>query len=370
MTERHVTGSRLRYVDNLRVALTALVVVHHVAVTYGGIDAWYYFEPAEDASGRLLDLMVALDQAFFMGLFFLISGYFTPGALDRKGGRAFFRDRLLRLGVPLLVFLVVLRPLVNFNAYPAVRAATGLPDVPYWLFYLLTWDPGPMWFVEVLLVFSAIYVVYRARGRRSPAGPAATPRAPGLRAVALFTLALAVATFLWRFLVPVGLYVPVLGLPTPAYLPQYAAMFAVGVAAHRRGWLEALPRRAGWAGFAVAGVVTPLLAPFALGRAPGVWQSLALSTWEAVFAVGVSVGLLALFRERLDRQGPVSGFLSRHAYTVYFVHPVVLVGLSLALAGFQAAAIWKFALVCLLALPLCWGFAYLVRSLPYAKRVL
>lgn len=53
------------------------------------------------------------------GFFFLISGFFTPASFDRKGGRAFVRDRLLRLGVPLLVFLLLLRPLVTLPQYLA-----------------------------------------------------------------------------------------------------------------------------------------------------------------------------------------------------------------------------------------------------------
>ncbi len=42
-----------------------------------------------------------------MGCLFLISGYFTPGSYDRKGPKRFPKDRLLHLGIPLLVFLAL-----------------------------------------------------------------------------------------------------------------------------------------------------------------------------------------------------------------------------------------------------------------------
>ena len=72
-------------------------------------------------------------------------------------------------------------------------------------------------------------------------------------------MGLAVATALWRLVVPNGTYVPVLGLPTASYLPQYAAMFTVGVLAYRRGWLTALTRRAGrWAWVAAVAAVVVL----------------------------------------------------------------------------------------------------------------
>ncbi|MEU9121637.1 acyltransferase family protein [Streptomyces sp. NPDC048506] len=367
---------RLEYVDNLRIALTALVVLHHVAVTYGNIPAWYYTEPAKDGSGLLLDIAVTFNQAFFMGFFFMIAGYFTPASYDRKGARPFLRDRLKRLGIPLLAFILLIRPLVNFGGFAEWR-----DKMPYWLYYVVSWDAGPMWFVEVLLVFSALFVLGRRFRGRGGAGPDAAavvcaPRAPRPGAIALFVLGLALATYLWRFLVPTGTYFPIVGLPSPNFLPQYASFFVIGVLAHRRGWPQALSRRAGRLGFAVASVATlaylpvSVLTPSESMAGHGTWQSLATAAWESTFAVGMVVGLTVFFRERLNRQGPRAAFLSRHAFTVYLIHPLVLVGLSYAFRWLHAPAVAKFALVGVLALPLCWAVARVVRSLPRADRVL
>ncbi|GAA2295480.1 acyltransferase [Nonomuraea roseoviolacea subsp. roseoviolacea] len=361
-TEHPRTGTRLLAVDNLRVALTALVVLHHVAVTYGDIPMWYYVESAHDSSGVALDVLVVVNQAFFMGFFFLISGFFTPASFDRKGGRAFVRDRLLRLGVPLLVFLLLLRPLVTLPQYLAQQR-----KVPYAQFYLSTWDPGPMWFAEVLIVFAVAYAVWRGlrRGGEEEA-PAAPPR---FRSLLLFAAGLAVATFVWRLAVPTGTYVPVLGLPSPDYLPQYVSMFAAGTVAFRRRWFETLPRATGRAGLITATVAAATLLPLG-AMTDGVLSSAAMAAWQSFFAVGLVAGLVVIFRERFDRQGPLGRFLSAHAYTVYIVHPIVLVAVSLAFRWLEAAAVVKFAVVAVLSLPLCWGLAYLVRSLPGARRIL
>ena len=48
-------------------------------------------------------IFIDINQAYFMGLLFLISGYFSPQSLDRKGPARFVRDRLIRLGIPLVV---------------------------------------------------------------------------------------------------------------------------------------------------------------------------------------------------------------------------------------------------------------------------
>jgi hypothetical protein len=79
-------GGRLLFVDNLRVFLTILVLLHHLAITYGASGSWFYRErPTTALAGTLLSLLTLLDHFYFMGLFFLIAGYFVPGALDRKG---------------------------------------------------------------------------------------------------------------------------------------------------------------------------------------------------------------------------------------------------------------------------------------------
>jgi glucan biosynthesis protein C len=356
------TGRRPRLfaIDNLRILLTAMVVIHHVALTYSHIPLWYYTELSQDATGTALDILLVIDQAFFMGFFFLISGFFTPGSRDRKGGGAFMRDRLIRLGIPLLAFALLLRPLVDLGTYK-----TQYADVPYWQFYLASWSPGPMWFVEVLIVFAALYALWRRFGR-----PMESRRTVlKVRWIVLFTAGLAVATVLWRIPVPTGAYVPVLGLPTPYFLPQYASMFVLGCIAFRRGWFETLPAKAGPIGMATAGVVTAVLVP-AVAMTTGELNTIVMATWESTFAVSIIIGLTVWFRQRFNTQRPRGKWLSDQAFTVYIIHPLVLVAVSYALAGLHALSIVKFAVVAVIALPLCWGLAYLVRSIPGFKRVL
>src|ERR1700753_1020642 len=123
--------NRLFFIDYLRVALTILVIMHHLAITYGGVSVWYYQEPTKDP------LVFTI-----LGLFFLIAAYFTPGSYECKGARAFLRDRFLRLGLPLVIFTFVLNPFI-------VYIGVGAP-LPYGQFLLRygvnTIGPGPLWF--------------------------------------------------------------------------------------------------------------------------------------------------------------------------------------------------------------------------------
>ncbi|WP_232667244.1 acyltransferase family protein [Pseudonocardia sp. TRM90224] len=355
-----IAAPRLFYVDNLRVALTVLVVLHHVAVTYGNIPVWYYVETAQDESGLLLDLLVVLNQTFFMGFFFMVSGFFVPASYDRKGQGRFVKDRLFRLGVPLLLFALLIRPLLTIPS----AIESGLP---YWQYYIASWDPGPLWFVEVLLVFTLVYAAFR--GRRPAPAPITEPKAPGLLAIAGFVLVLAAVTYAWRFVFPSGTYIPYLGLPSVSYMPQYVGLFAVGVVAHRKGWFAALPRKAAPIALTVAPVATVVLLPFS-GMLSGDVSSPLIPLWEAIFAVSMAIGLTVLFRERFNKQGRLGRFLSRNAFAVYVLHPIVLVSISYALIGLHTLAAVKFLVVAVIAVPACWALAAAVRAIPGAKQIL
>ena len=77
-----VASQRMAYIDNLRILLTILVsAVCTWRSTLRGEGSWFYTErPTTELAGILLTVFVALCQFFFMGLFFLLSGYFVPGS--------------------------------------------------------------------------------------------------------------------------------------------------------------------------------------------------------------------------------------------------------------------------------------------------
>ena len=65
-------------------------------------------------TGLVLTWHNAVSQSFFMGCLFLISGYFTPGSYDRKGPRRFLLDRVVRLGIPMVLYDVAVHPLMIY----------------------------------------------------------------------------------------------------------------------------------------------------------------------------------------------------------------------------------------------------------------
>ena len=75
-------GSRVLFVDNLRILLISMVLVVHLDGTYGAIGSWYYHDPGNNLlTGILLSIPNAIGMASGMGLFFLIAGYLRPARM-------------------------------------------------------------------------------------------------------------------------------------------------------------------------------------------------------------------------------------------------------------------------------------------------
>lgn len=222
------------------VAAVGIAPARDVAITYGANGSWYYIENRGGITTEaLLTVLVAALQFFFMGLFFAIAGYFTPMAFDRTGARRFLADRLRRLGIPLVVFTVAVSPFLE--AFKTATSGGGWGQFwPSWRQHLAGWAPGPLWFVETLLVFSLGYAVWRQFG---PVGaPTRVTCVFTWRRLLSFIGGLALVSFLVRLRYPIGAEVQHLQL---AFYQQYIAMFVVGVLAFTGRRPRSLSRK-GW----------------------------------------------------------------------------------------------------------------------------
>jgi fucose 4-O-acetylase-like acetyltransferase len=380
--------ARLLYLDNLRTTAITLVVLGHVAVSYGAEGDWYLHGEGQTSPVALILMLplMAIGAAFMMGLLFLIAGYFTPRSYDRKGAGPFLIDRLKRLGIPLILFAVVINPLVEY----LVESHTGVFTGSYWSFvppYVRNLDTsgvGIMWFVEALLIFSIFYALWRllmtsvsAPGRRDVPDSASVP---GNLAIALFALVLGLATFLVRLWAPVNRYFEPEHLEY-AHFPQYIMLFVAGTVAYRRNWLAVFPdaqaRVWRWAAL-ICVLLLPALV-VAAGALSGQldergagglnWLSLAYSVWEGFTCVAMVITVLAWFRKRFNRQGRLARAMSESSFAVYVLHPIIIVPLALALSGVPIDPTVMFLLVAPLAVALCYVIAYYFRKLPLVRSI-
>ena len=373
---------RLFFIDHWRAALAVLVVLHHVAIVYGAAAPFYYVEPPDNDPRAFLVLLVfvLVNQSWFMGAFFLLAGYFTPESFDRKGPGPYLKDRLVRLGLPLVAFIFVLNPIACIGFYQMPKELTGITTPLTWRAYPDLLGMGPMWFVAILLVFTFGYAGWRAlRNRASVPGDRVS--SPGYVGMGVFILVLAAASYLLRIMVPIGKAVA--GFPTLAYFPQYLSFFVIGTIAARRDWFRMLPDSMGVAGLITAGLAGVILFPlafsghfFSLSLSPALTKALGNGNlqsglyvlWDSIFAVGMCLGLITIFRRYFNGQSRFGRFLSQQSYAVYVLHIPILVFLALALRGVEPGALAKFGLAAVIVLPVCFGLAYLVRKMPLVSR--
>jgi glucan biosynthesis protein C len=378
---------RLFFIDHLRAALVILVVLHHLAIVYGeGISFWYVDPPqGESLTGFALVLFVLFNQAWFMGALFLLAGYFTPGSFERKGTGSFLKDRLIRLGIPLVVWIFLLNPFSNIGLYlePVIWIPEPLTWQNYWQMYPEFIGLGVAWFLAMLLLFSFGYAGWRWLTRNQQ--PATTRQASSLSylGISIFILVLALVTYLVRIIVPIGR--SVLDFPTLAYLPQYLSFFIVGAVAYRRDWLWTLSGRMGQVAFVTMIVATLLLFPIPiigmlggtmrfLGN--GSWPSAVYALWDSIFAVSMCLASITFFRRFFNGESPFGRFLSQQSYAVYVIHSPIIVllayGFYLALAStaIDLAPLLKFGIATVIIVPLCFIIAYTIRKIPGVARVL
>ena len=86
--------------------------------------------------------------------------------------------------------------------------------------------------------------------------------------------------------------------------------------------------------------------------------------------VGVSIGLIVLFRQRWNHQGQLAKNLASNVYAVYLIHPLVLVGFAYAFHTVALYPLLKFVVSVIIVLPLCFLLSDLVRRIPLANRIL
>jgi fucose 4-O-acetylase-like acetyltransferase len=373
-----MSRKRLLYIDNLRILLTILVIVFHLAITYGSpVGDWEYKEGRPGAiEGIFYTTFVAVAQAFSMGFFFLISGYFTPGSFDRKGAGAFLKGRMLRLGAPLLFYLLFIDPVISF-VLALSRGFTGSILVFLGVFIgdYRGLGSGPLWFLEALLIFSFGYALIR----RLWNGSFIESKLPGNSAIAFFALALGVVSFVLRIWLRLGYNFTLLNLQLP-FFPQYIALFSIGVLAYRGDWLKQLSREAGrlWSKVSIL-LITLFPVLLALGAPEGDptlfsggfhWQAFTLAIWEQFTCIAIVFALTALFRDRYDSQSGLEKAMSESAYTAYIIHAPVIILLALGLRGVRLPLLLKWMIVSGLAVPLCFAFGHFIRRLPIAQRIL
>jgi hypothetical protein len=313
-------------------------------------------------------------------LLFLVAGLLAPRSVDRHGPSGYARTRLLRLGIPFVVYVVLVQPLVMYPVHPP-----GETPGSYWGEFVgagdQTLDTGPLWFVGTLLIFSLGYAAWAAVVGQGGSRRAA--RALDLRRLLLLVLPVAGATYLIRVAVPFGEANKGVSLNVWEW-PACLTLFVLGIVASRRGWLDEVPelqwRRARAVALAgVVGMVAFVGAAVALGvdedqwwGGSWHWASLGWSFFEVLVGIFGATWVLGSAQRHLDRSlrwiGPA---VSRSAYGAFMLQTPVLIGLAFALRAVPLPAEVKALALAVAAVATSfWLARVLIERVPGMHRVL
>ncbi len=346
-------GKRLFFIDNLRVALIMLVVAHHAAQAYGPTGgSWPIMETARS---DLLGPFFTVNRSFFMSLFFMISGYFTVMSFDASGAQRFVKGRLARLGLPVLVWALLVAVPLQVLAY---KSSAWPVDV------------GHLWFLEHLLIFSLGYALWRVATQGRAREDRGVLNPPGPLPILGLALVIAVLSFVVRIWYPIDKWVILFGFVKVMWadVPRDLTFFIVGLLAARNGWMLKFPTRAGMVWLGVGLALSLFWCAFSLGFTgnlvpyTGTAYDVMRVVWEGVLVCALCIGLTVLFRERLNLGGRLAKALGQSTYAVYIFHIFFVLLVQFALLSLPLPPLVKFGLVTVAAIVLSFLFSNWVRK--------
>ena len=370
---------RSLYLDQIKALIVALVIALHVPLAFGDmgwIGAHISVKGTGPAFGGFFRWYIYAINTFVMPMMFLISGYFVPRSVHKKGVARYLKDRLARLGIPFLAGIV----LINNGS---VLLSKLSPTSPY---FDMPWSSLPvntvitMWFLVVLFAFDLLYCGWVAlRGDRYAIDT--TVPTPMMRSwlisalvLGLIEAAMTTQTELWSALGKSFLN----GLGAQGmHVFTYAFLFFLGCKASFHRWFERLDRHLvmRWIRLSI----------FLLLSILGLFLSLSFNTslieqparlillgkfLHPFIGWGVLSYLILWFQRNEDHLEPWLATAGLNSYAAYVIHSFVLVIVLLAV-GFISINPWLIAITTtILSITISFGIAGQLRRIPAVAKIL
>lgn len=311
---------RRHFIDNLRSFAVLALFLYHTAMIYNNFGENFYVRGPQSA---LAGGFIAALAPLYMPLLFVLAGMSAALALEKRSPAEFVKERLLRLGVPLVFGLLVLAPAQTYFAERFHNNYAGGYFEQYVLFFTKPTDltgytggftPAHLWFVAYLLVISllAAPLVLLLRRRKAP---------PAFERLSLAgVLALFMVFMLTQVILDIG----------GKSLGEYFAQFMLGyLVLSKEPVLEKLEKNRMLL-LALAAATTALNLYFTRRG------------WDSGIPYDIFVGfngwvcilwLLGFGRRRLDFTSPALRYLARASYPVYLLHQAFLVAAAFYVFG-------------------------------------
>ena len=380
MTDQHPsTAKRVLFFDQIKALMIALVIAVHVFLAFLG--DWIGVHIAMSGSPHPFFVGVAVwvisfSNTFFMCMLFLLSGYFVPRSVHKKGVLRYLKDRLLRLGLPFVGGMLLINnvSVLLGRLSPASPLAT-LPwrDIP--LNHVIV-----LWFLLVLFAFDLLYCAWvRLRGDRfamDTSVPTPKLRSWLISAVVLAFLEVLMVrqTDLWAVL---GRS-PLDGLGAQGmHVFTYGFLFFLGCKASFHRWLERLDAHlvVRWFRFSIVLALSLLVIDVVLAfngaiSTQAAKLSVLVSLLNPFIGWGVIAYLLLWFQRNENRCGQWLATAGVDSFGAYIIHPLVLV-VVLEAIGFIGLNHWLIYLAATaLGIVISFGLSHQLRRIQAIAKVI
>ena len=316
-------------------------------------------------------------NTFFMNILFLISGYLLPQSIQKKGLKQFAKNRLIRLGIPLSLSIILINNILPIGGLL-------VPDSPAFdqVFTSLPLNRvGPQWFLLVLIIFNSMYCLWTWI-RNTKFSVNQNMPVPGWRswlisAVILGIIEMGMSHFsnFWINLKETNLD----GLGYQGmHLFTYAFLFAVGCKSASHRWIERINQRLAYSWFQasllisltfLAVIVTTIL----IGN--NVYFIQQAFPILSAFIPFVGWGYMAIFLTWTQHHEHIGGAwlaeAGRDSFGAYLIHMPVLYGCFMPLYLSGVTNIWILGpSATILAIVLSFWGSHQLRNIPAIRRII
>jgi glucans biosynthesis protein C len=391
--------NRLVFLDNLRYLIVLLVVVLHVSVGYSNGVPWWYVVDFEQS--WFFDFLNFVLDSFIMPVLFFIAGYFALSSLRQKTMRAFIATKLKRLGIPFILCVFFLVPIMPYF-YHYTRATTPLSFEAFWLGFVksigdfqitiaepsnLTNDVNLMnefghhhlWFISLLLFFCIGFaLLYQLKAQFS----ATTPDKQNTSMQSIWVVLLTVGLFISLSVIAVNYFISAFAWANfyhvlvfqPVRLPLYLGLFGLGIYAYSKNWLtqHALPGSLVMWFMAcmillliLLGVIFKIFDIISddLTNPIPFWLIATHSVIRTFLVLAWLVFLISLTHRYWNRPSKLDQSLAANSYYIYLIHLPIVVILQFVFLEVDISIFIKFSVIVFLSILLSYGISHFLMSI-------
>jgi surface polysaccharide O-acyltransferase-like enzyme len=350
---------------------------------------WKAYPVIDGQHSQIFSFIHSFIDSFAMSLMFFLSGLFVWNSLKRKGRMIFIRDRLIRLGIPLLMMILII-PLTFMPTYLETESSSGISGFfNEWLATGNYFYTGPGWFICLLLIFNIITLfIYKLLIKKKDMTNNKLVNTlmtrPGIYFLFMFIISLAVylpmtlrfPEWHWFKLYPfevqtsrIFLYFIffLTGVLTGAYRIDQTILKSEGRLS--RTWIL-------WLALGIASFVLKWKINLEtnmsslLIRGSDSFSLLITGSIFVLCCVSCSFAFIALFMKFIKNHNRISDSLDKNSYGIFIIHYPLISWLQYSLLGTSLSPHIKGPVVFTSALILCWLLVATIRKIPGVAKVI